>query len=313
MGRILLAICGLVVAMALSAAAQGPSNGAGGEARADQGDGSSSQNITVAADLGRIASALEAQNTDEGAKREKRDLHAQEDMAIWAKRMFWATVAAVVLSGVGIVLIYTTFRETRRTANAGDKMAEEAAKATAAALRSAAVAEKALVGVERPFVVINPAQFNEYYVNYIFSNYGRTPAVIMHSDVRYLAITPLDGPEPLTANVLQAALTPGWEVVPPNGGKSDEAIVRPGKPIVEGAERAEMWMLHGYVMYRSLTGEYFVSGFGLYRKIGEPWKAVTGAAFNYDERLEKGGPRKRQRPTLTVTAHKKPNPTKQEH
>lgn len=247
---------------------------------------------------------IQARREQRGYQRDEQDLYAQKTMAFWTFLMGSAALIGMILSSVGVFLVWTTFRETRRAADAGDTMAKEAKAATEAALRSAKVAEQALVGVERPFVVMTPIRSNEHYVAYTFSNYGRTPAVIMHTDVRYLAITPLDGPEPIRANVLQAALTPGWNVVPPGGEASGEEIVRAGTPIVEGAERADMWLLHGYVMYRALTGEIFVSGFGIYKKDKGAWEALRGSHFNYDERLEKGGPRKRQAPTITVTAHK---------
>lgn len=223
-------------------------------------------------------------------------------MAIWAQAMFWAALSQALLSLVGIILIYITFRETRRAADAGDAMATEAKATTEAALRSAKVAEQALVGVERPFLVIEPGRAASGVQYYSFVNHGRTPCVIVMSDVRFLPVTPLDAPEPLTANMWQAALTPGWNVVGANGGAAGSEFVRLGKPIVPDAERAEMMMLHGYVVYRSLTGDTFVSGFGLYRNVGEPWMALSEAAFNYDERLEKGGPRKRERMKLTITA-----------
>src|SRR3546814_10349501 len=39
-------------------------------------------------------------------------------MALWVRAMFWATVAMAILSAVGIVLIYITFRATRLGAEA---------------------------------------------------------------------------------------------------------------------------------------------------------------------------------------------------
>ena len=324
MGQIPISICAVVVAVGLMgtrAANRSVETAYDNRGSADR-QGSVEQRPltplpTIDTSLQRIASAMEAGQASTASKQAdqqaRRDLQAQESMAWWAQLMFWAAASGTILSGIGVFLIWRTLRHTRTAARHSAEMVTQAAKATEAALRSAAVAEQALVGVERPFVVITPIRSNNLYAAYTFSNHGRTPAVIMHSDVQYLAMTPLAAPEPIRANVLQAALTPGWNVVPPSGEAAGEEIVRPGKPIVEGAERANMWLLHGYVMYRSLTGEIFVSGFGIYKEIGKPWQALRGDAFNYDERLEKGGPRKRQRPTLTVTARKKSNRTKQEH
>jgi len=55
-------------------------------------------------------------------QREKDDLEAQQEMALWAKRMFVAAVASILLSVVGIILIWTTFKATRD----GNKIAKEA-------------------------------------------------------------------------------------------------------------------------------------------------------------------------------------------
>lgn len=40
--------------------------------------------------------------------RELADLHAQQDMAFWAKAMFWAAVVSLFLTAIGIWLIWRT-------------------------------------------------------------------------------------------------------------------------------------------------------------------------------------------------------------
>lgn len=73
----------------------------------------------VASGISRIGEALEAQNAktdpyeEDRNKREIRDLQAQENSAYWAQAMFWATVGALVLSFIGIGLVWITFRETK--------------------------------------------------------------------------------------------------------------------------------------------------------------------------------------------------------
>ena len=47
--------------------------------------------------------------------REIRALQAQENSAYWAEAMFWATAAALILSTIGIGLVWITFRETRKS------------------------------------------------------------------------------------------------------------------------------------------------------------------------------------------------------
>tara|TARA_R110002167_G_scaffold15735_1_gene62532 strand:- start:99 stop:1067 length:969 start_codon:yes stop_codon:yes gene_type:complete len=317
MGRMILSICAVVVALGLVGAQSSEHERQGARRQpstAEGQDGSNGQpsapSSTSEKSLQRIAGAMEAEVARGASEQEddqaSRDLQAQESMAWWAQLMFWAAAAGTLLSGLGVFLIWRTLLYTRTAAGHSEKMVIEAAKATEAALRSAKVAEQALVGVERPFLVFQPGKRLGNAQYYSFVNHGRTPCVILQSDVRFLPITLLDAPEPLTANVWQAALTPDWNIVGANGEATGEEFVRLGKPIVPNAEAAGMMMLHGYAMYRSLTGDTFVSGFGLYRRTNESWKALTEAAFNYDERLKKGGPRKRERMKVTITA-REPN------
>jgi hypothetical protein len=113
---IILAIAGLILV-----GANPPSQNAGGQTTTTQGNNSANKEESVASGISRISEALEAQNaqTDpyekERNEREIRDLEAQENSAYWAESMFWATVAALILSFIGIGLVYTTFHETRRS------------------------------------------------------------------------------------------------------------------------------------------------------------------------------------------------------
>lgn len=122
MGRMLQVICGVVLAVALLGAAQSPSNTPRSNSSSYNGEANAAENVQVAANLGRIASALEAQNTDTDADRKQRDLNAQEGMAKWAKWMFWAAAAQAILAGIGIVLIWITFQETRRAADSAEAL-----------------------------------------------------------------------------------------------------------------------------------------------------------------------------------------------
>lgn len=117
---IILAIAGL----ALAANAQPIGNSARSDAPAAQSNESAPKDSDIAVSLSRISSALEAQNAkadpyeEDRNKREIRDLQAQENSAHWAKWMFYATAVAVILSVIGVILIYITFRATRHAANA---------------------------------------------------------------------------------------------------------------------------------------------------------------------------------------------------
>jgi len=66
-------------------------------------------------------------------ERDKADLQAQEDMAFWAKGMFWATCVTVIVTLVGLALIGRTLHHTKRAANYASDMVDEAKAATKAA------------------------------------------------------------------------------------------------------------------------------------------------------------------------------------
>lgn len=113
--NVILAFAGLI----LAANAQPIGNGAGSNSTAAQRDQNTAENANIAVGISRMGSALEAQNTKtdpyekERNEREIRDLQAQENSAYWAGAMFYATCVAVILSIVGIFLIYITFRAQR--------------------------------------------------------------------------------------------------------------------------------------------------------------------------------------------------------
>lgn len=82
--------------------------------------------------LQRIASALEAANNEpepaQETQRANRDLAAQEDMAFWAKLMFFGAAVEVIITGIGVWLVYVTFHATRtqlRIAEHANRLAEQ--------------------------------------------------------------------------------------------------------------------------------------------------------------------------------------------
>lgn len=66
-------------------------------------------------------------------EREVRDLSAQEHMARWAERMGWAAIASIILTAVGVLLIWRTLLHTRDAAKHAGAAVDEAKKATVAA------------------------------------------------------------------------------------------------------------------------------------------------------------------------------------
>lgn len=239
---------------------------------------------------------IEARHEQRADERDEQSLYTQKTMALWTALMGSAALIGMILSAVGVFLIWTTFKETKVTSEAATKSAE-------AATKSAEVAEQALVGVERPFLHFNPELrgSDRSKQRYSFTNYGRTPCVIVYSSVQYIPITLLYAPEPMTPSFLHVALTPQWNVVPA-GGKTPVESVDIDKPIVEDAELAGRWMLHGCAIYQSLTGEFFESGFGFYRDVsdGDKWRRLS-TEYNYDERREPGTPRKQRGVRVSIT------------
>jgi hypothetical protein len=138
------------------------SQNARGNAAAAQSDKSADKKKDVASGISRIGEALKAQNAKadpyekQRNEREIRDLQAQENSAYWAEMMFWATVSALVLSFVGIGLVWTTFRETRK--------ANDIAK-----------------NAQRPYLYIDkirPAELSKFTKHLVLDikNFGATPA-----------------------------------------------------------------------------------------------------------------------------------------
>ena len=114
---IIVAIVGWLI---LVGNAQPISNDAGRKPAVTQSNEKATQSAEIVSNIRGIRSTPETQNvkTDpyekERNEREKRDLQAQENSAYWAGAMFWVTFAAAVLSIIGIGLVWTTFRETRK-------------------------------------------------------------------------------------------------------------------------------------------------------------------------------------------------------
>jgi hypothetical protein len=122
---VIIAIAGLILL-----GANNPSKNSTGNAPAAQGNQKAGHNENITAGVSRIGSALEAQKPKadsyekERNEREIRDLQAQENSAYWAEAMFWATIAAIILSVIGIGLVWFTFRETRNAAKSAQISSE---------------------------------------------------------------------------------------------------------------------------------------------------------------------------------------------
>lgn len=165
---IILAIAGLI----LVGNVQPVSKDARSEPRTYQSDKKPTNHSNVAVGVSRISNALEAQNakTDPYEKqrneREIWDLEAQQKSAYWAEQMFWATFAAIILSLIGVGLVWTTFRETRK-ANS--------------------ISRESMHRQLRAYITIDEAEHDHedvwQYVTLTINNSGSTPAtnITVHS------------------------------------------------------------------------------------------------------------------------------------
>lgn len=76
-------------------------------------------------------------------KQDADDLQAQQDMAVWAKGMFWATIGTIITTVMGLVLIWRTLHHTRRAADYAADMVAEAQNTTNAAIEGTRAAIEA--------------------------------------------------------------------------------------------------------------------------------------------------------------------------
>lgn len=155
--RIILAIAGLILIGASNPSQDSPRNPATAQTNQE-----ATQHEKVAAGVNRMSDP----NEKERNEREILVLRAQENSAYWAAAMFWATTAALVLSAVGIGLVYNTFSETKKANN----IAKESAFKQ---LRAYVTVEKATTSS------VNFPDENEGFqgVRIILHNSGATPAV----------------------------------------------------------------------------------------------------------------------------------------
>ena len=115
------------------------------------------------------------------AQHEIKDLKAQDDMAFWAKLMFFATMVAVGLTGFGIWLIKRTLDETSVAAKHTEGMLEEAKKTTEAAHAAIKATDKAAERQLRAYVGFADISLDWSKETIIvtkirFINKGQTPA-----------------------------------------------------------------------------------------------------------------------------------------
>jgi hypothetical protein len=195
-GRWLPYIAAIGIALAGTVYAQPVSNDSGGQPRTretqpkPQADNHPLNLDTIEREIERIARALEAaiktpKPADE-TERAQRDLIAQEGMAHWAKWMFWASLASVLLTLVGVFLIWRTLIHTRSAAKAAADAVIEARLATQAANKAIEITAENAERELRAYVDISSAEITDRIngadweeinsLQIALKNFGQTPA-----------------------------------------------------------------------------------------------------------------------------------------
>ncbi|MEL7685535.1 hypothetical protein AAG594_14450 [Citromicrobium bathyomarinum] len=108
----------------------------------------------------------EREATYEG-QRNERDLQAQRQMAVWTRTIGIATIVGMAFGIFGLSLIFVTFRETRRAADAGFRANEIAQESSERQLR-------AYFGLDGVWLQLPPDSVN---LGVRFKNFGQTPAL----------------------------------------------------------------------------------------------------------------------------------------
>jgi hypothetical protein len=145
---------------------------AGQQQRAQDGKSDPAPKDDTASDLLTAIKGIEAairehvakEDKEESERKEEReyaDLKAQQDMAAWAKCLFWATVASLILTCVGLYLIWRTLRYTRDAARAARESVREARRATRVAEITNRIVARNSALEYRAYLSVIPAGINE--------------------------------------------------------------------------------------------------------------------------------------------------------
>lgn len=198
----IIAIVGLALISGLALAEQSPTalegdpiTSARQDERATTSDDSGETEDNNAVDISPFLKGIETaignivpsenENERQGQQeREIRDLDAQEGMVVWAKGMFWVTIATVFLTFAALVAIIVTLGHTKRAADSAEEMVDEAKKTTKAAFDTVTVTRemgeiqaRAYVGIKSLiFEPGKPVRQDKWTVRPSIKNFGQSLA-----------------------------------------------------------------------------------------------------------------------------------------
>lgn len=229
----------------------------------------------------------DSESTDYSSYREEwraeYDLEAQREMA---RTSWWMTAA----TWIGVALLLATLYETAQATRG-------AAAAAEAAQRQADISERALRGVERPYLFVEIGEVNSRWqspsgevmppgpatrgirLHYFIVNHGKTPAILRSISIslRYNPDFPLISTGAIEEEAY-AVIAPGERFIMPNfpnGWRSLDAIdIEPGQRLDAG-----LLILHGVLTYSDPMDGMHVDSFCM--------RAARGfKSFHIDESLE---------------------------
>ncbi len=271
----------------------------------DQGETEDQDTNEIATALNEIEAAIRdyvaQQRQAQGqppADHEIRDLYAQERMALWAERMFWATVVAVILTFAGVLLILGTLHYTRKAALSAAAAAEYTKQAVKAAQDAAKEARRqadsAIEAIEftrrseRPYFLVTYIEPGDEFTHAFNPTGHRTTATKFGATVKVTVKNVGARPGfPLALHMgfgYQPPPMPQPEV-PTLGERAKSKCIAPNEEISDfiGAwtwerefvreltEFRQQLCVFGYIRYMGTSGTYWRTGFAFeYSFIGEP-------------------------------------------
>lgn len=175
------------------------------------------ENVAPASSIPRslVAREIKAAVERERQSREAQDLVAQQQMAVWARAMFWATAAQALFSLLGLIGLGFTVLFAYRTARDGRIASTAAVRAVTTAEDTAKRQLRAYVGVRKATAKFEP-NARRVSVEVIIKNAGQTPAQKLVWATR-IGVFPLGKPKlapfPDPSTLPPQEMLPGREVV----------------------------------------------------------------------------------------------------
>lgn len=151
----------------------------------------------------------------------REDLEAQKTMAWWTRAMGIAAIVGVILSGIGVALIYTTFKATLRAARYAGVAARQSRQ-------SLAVIKESSAAQLRPYVAIsefegddNSPFSRDSHVRFRIKNFGQTPATRV-----VVSVGALSEKVPIADTSVDFAKTGEFGLLAPDDSRDDKISLK---------------------------------------------------------------------------------------